>query len=102
MFAFALWDARRRELLLARDRFGKKPLYYARLDGSLLFGSELKALLAHPSCPRELDFDEPHADTSRSSTCRRRSRSSRASGSCPGVTCFAGTTAVRRSSATGT
>jgi asparagine synthase (glutamine-hydrolysing) len=57
MFAFALWDESRRELILARDRFGKKPLYYAQLETSLLFGSELKSLLQHPRCPRELDFD---------------------------------------------
>src|SRR6266487_3286065 len=57
MFAFALWDGRSRELLLARDRFGKKPLYYADVEGTLLFGSELKALLQHPRCPNELDFD---------------------------------------------
>jgi asparagine synthase (glutamine-hydrolysing) len=56
MFAFALWDDRRRELVLGRDRFGKKPLYYAEVGGSLLFGSELKALREHPLCPRELDF----------------------------------------------
>jgi len=57
MFAFALWDEARRELVLARDRFGKKPLHYAEIGRSLLFGSELKALLQHPSCPRELDFE---------------------------------------------
>jgi asparagine synthase (glutamine-hydrolysing) len=45
MFAFAVWDGRRRELLLARDRFGIKPLYYALHDGRLLFGSEVKTLL---------------------------------------------------------
>ncbi len=56
MFAFALWDEKDRRLLLARDRFGKKPLYYADLGDALLFGSELKALLEHPRCPRELDF----------------------------------------------
>jgi asparagine synthase (glutamine-hydrolysing) len=57
MFAFALWDDRERRLVLARDRFGKKPLYYADLGPTLLFGSELKALLEHPLCPRELDHE---------------------------------------------
>jgi asparagine synthase (glutamine-hydrolysing) len=46
MFAFALWDEREQKLLLARDRFGKKPLYYAVHDGRLLFGSEIKTILA--------------------------------------------------------
>ena len=46
MFAVALWDAARRELLLVRDRFGKKPLYYAELPEGLWFGSELKCLRA--------------------------------------------------------
>jgi asparagine synthase (glutamine-hydrolysing) len=45
MFAFAVWDGRRRELVVARDRFGIKPLYYAQVDGRLLFGSEVKTLL---------------------------------------------------------
>ena len=44
MFAYAIWDARDRSLLLVRDRFGKKPLYYATLPGGLFFGSELKCL----------------------------------------------------------
>jgi asparagine synthase (glutamine-hydrolysing) len=57
MFAFALWDEPERRLVLARDRFGKKPLYYAEVDGGLLFGSELKSLLEHPRCPRELDLE---------------------------------------------
>lgn len=56
MFAFALWDTREQKLFLARDRTGIKPLYYADLDGTLVFGSELKALLQYPEMPRELDY----------------------------------------------
>jgi len=56
MFALALWDAGARTLLLARDRMGKKPLHVARLaDGTVLFGSELRSLRAHPAFPRALD-----------------------------------------------
>ncbi|MBK7861557.1 MAG: asparagine synthase (glutamine-hydrolyzing) [Archangiaceae bacterium] len=56
MFALAIWDTRTRTLLLARDRFGKKPLYWFRgSDGTLVFGSEVKALLQHPAVPRALD-----------------------------------------------
>jgi asparagine synthase (glutamine-hydrolysing) len=55
MFAFAIWDSNRRRLLLARDRMGIKPLYYAKLPHCLMFGSEVKALLAHPQFERRLD-----------------------------------------------
>jgi asparagine synthase (glutamine-hydrolysing) len=55
MFAFALWDARRRRLLLGRDRLGIKPLYLYRDAEKLIFGSELKAILAHPNVEQELD-----------------------------------------------
>jgi asparagine synthase (glutamine-hydrolysing) len=55
MFAFALWDERRRRLLIARDRVGKKPLFYSDRSGSLSFASELGALMADPAIPREVD-----------------------------------------------
>jgi asparagine synthase (glutamine-hydrolysing) len=55
MFAIALWDARERRLLLARDRFGIKPLYYRLVDGTLSFASELKAMLAQPGFSRQID-----------------------------------------------
>jgi asparagine synthase (glutamine-hydrolysing) len=56
MFVFAIWDERERSLFLARDRLGVKPLYYAELgDGRVIFGSELKALLAFPGLSREID-----------------------------------------------
>jgi asparagine synthase (glutamine-hydrolysing) len=56
MFAFAVWDRAQQTLFLARDRLGEKPLYYALLpDGTLAFGSEIKALLQNPSVPREVD-----------------------------------------------
>ena len=56
MFAYALWDARRRCLLLARDRFGKKPLYFADLPGGFYFGSELKCLRA-AGVPLDIDTE---------------------------------------------
>lgn len=55
MFAFAIWDDRRRRLVLGRDRFGKKPLYYWAAGGRVVFGSEIKAVLAHGAVPRCLN-----------------------------------------------
>jgi asparagine synthase (glutamine-hydrolysing) len=56
MFALGLWDRRTRSLTLARDRFGKKPLYWSRTSGALVFGSEIKSLLAWPGLAREPDL----------------------------------------------
>jgi len=55
MFALALWDAKEQTLFLARDRIGEKPLYYGWVGGSFVFGSELKALRAHPQWNAEID-----------------------------------------------
>ena len=55
MFALALWDETDRRLVLARDRAGEKPLFYAEPDGEVLFGSEIQALLCHPRVARDLD-----------------------------------------------
>ncbi|MFD0737904.1 asparagine synthase (glutamine-hydrolyzing) [Lysobacter koreensis] len=57
MFAIAIWDRRSNELLLARDRFGEKPLYYTRNRHRILFGSELKSLLQSSDCPRDVAPD---------------------------------------------
>ena len=56
MFALAVWDRRREQLFLARDRMGEKPLYHAVVDGALVFASELRALLAFPAMRRRLDL----------------------------------------------
>jgi asparagine synthase (glutamine-hydrolysing) len=61
MFAVAVWDQEERRLLLARDRFGIKPLYYALDGGRISFASELKALLRQPAFPREVDVEALHA-----------------------------------------
>nr|MBA2379711.1 asparagine synthase (glutamine-hydrolyzing) [Blastocatellia bacterium] len=57
MYAFSLWDTRQKRLMIARDRFGEKPLYYGVIDGKLIWASELKALVAHPSVKPELDLN---------------------------------------------
>jgi asparagine synthase (glutamine-hydrolysing) len=57
MFAFAIWDAKRRQLLLARDRLGIKPLYYAELADGVAFASELKPLLQLPEISRDLSWE---------------------------------------------
>jgi asparagine synthase (glutamine-hydrolysing) len=55
MFGMAIWDSRNETICLARDRMGKKPLYYSDTPTRFIFGSEVKALLQHPDCPRQLD-----------------------------------------------
>ncbi len=55
MFAFAIWDKEKRALFGARDPFGIKPLYYAQMNGSLLFGSEIKSFLPHPHFQKQLN-----------------------------------------------
>ena len=55
MFAFALWDRQEKQLTLARDRFGEKPVYYAAIAGYFLFASELKAMRAHPAWQASID-----------------------------------------------
>ncbi|MBQ8011056.1 MAG: asparagine synthase (glutamine-hydrolyzing), partial [Oscillospiraceae bacterium] len=57
IFAFAVWEHKRQRLFLARDRIGVKPLFYHMTKEHLIFGSELKAILAHPSVPHEIDLN---------------------------------------------
>jgi len=61
MFAIALWDRQRRRLFLVRDRFGKKPLFVYHRPGLVLWGSELKSLMACPAFPRVVDLDAMRA-----------------------------------------
>ncbi|MBY0320975.1 MAG: asparagine synthase (glutamine-hydrolyzing) [Reyranella sp.] len=60
MFAIAIWDSQRHRLVLARDRFGEKPLYYADRPDAMVFGSEIKALLTWPNMPRRPDMAALH------------------------------------------
>src|SRR5262249_51521008 len=57
MFGLALWDENRRRMMLARDRLGKKPIYYTLSGGKLLFASEIKALLQYPGITRDVDVE---------------------------------------------
>jgi len=57
IFAFGIWDGKEKQLFLARDRFGVKPLFYALRGGGIIFASELKAILAHPAVKAEIDRD---------------------------------------------
>jgi len=60
IFAFALWDAKKKRMLIARDHFGIKPLYYCEIRDGVVFASELKSLLIHPEISRELDYKTIH------------------------------------------
>jgi asparagine synthase (glutamine-hydrolysing) len=57
MFAFAIWDSNKRALYLARDRIGKKPLYWCSVNGKFIFASEIKALLKHPEVSKDLNLE---------------------------------------------
>jgi asparagine synthase (glutamine-hydrolysing) len=57
MFAIALWESVNRNLILVRDRMGVKPLFYSSVNGQLIFGSEIKAILAHPNYKKEMDYE---------------------------------------------
>jgi len=57
MFAFALWDKEKQSLFIARDRIGKKPLYYTKLNNEVIFASELKAILTNKNIPKDINVD---------------------------------------------
>jgi asparagine synthase (glutamine-hydrolysing) len=60
MFAFAIWDGKKKKLMLARDRLGQKPVFYAQSNGDFLFASEIKAILAVNKQEREIDYESLH------------------------------------------
>jgi len=60
MFAISIWDERKKNLILIRDRIGKKPLYYSITDGTLIFGSEIKSILEYPDIPRKINLNAIH------------------------------------------
>ena len=68
MFAIALWDRATQSLMLVRDRFGKKPLYWAQVGDALVFGSEIKAILAWPGVDRRAE-SRRHRRLSQSAIC---------------------------------
>lgn len=57
MFAIALWDKNKERLILIRDRMGVKPLFYTNINGTLIFGSEIKSILSHPDYVRDINYD---------------------------------------------
>jgi len=57
MFSFVIWDSKTKELFVARDRYGIKPLYYSFIGNSFVFGSEQKAIIQHPEFKKNLDFE---------------------------------------------
>ena len=81
MFALAIWDRRSKSLILARDRLGKKPLYYAASENGFVFGSEIKALLAYPGVQRQADLSAIDRYLTRGVMCRLRTRLSSGSAS---------------------
>ena len=57
MFAFAIWDRQKKELILARDRYGIKPLYYWKSAQNIVFASEIKSIIQHPEYKKEVNFE---------------------------------------------
>ncbi len=83
MFAFCIYDSRKREFVIARDRCGQKPLYYHQANGRFLFGSEVKSILQSQSRLGRAESSRLLTHSSPCATCRSRRRCSRASTSLP-------------------